>query len=484
MRSLLLLLTLLLSSAVQVIALYDSTPAVQTYESPTDFRNKVLRTEGITLVQFYAPWCGHCKQFEEVYSKIANMFNGIVNLGALDASSDGPPKRIAQEYNVNGFPTMKLFYSDSKGKHVIDVQSRDPNELIKIIFSTLQEVVQERADAAAQPRTTFKPAEGFKKPDGSTSSTGSGSDSSDSSSGSSKQKTPKSKSSEVLKLTSQNFSENVYQNTNVIAVAFIAPWCGHCKSLLPEWEIAASKLSKAGVSLATVDATTEEALAAKFQVQGFPTIKLFPGGIKKGPGDAMAYEGGREAEQIVQTLLKEVDRSGVPKEMEELISQGMLEDSCSPGEGQNVLCVLVALPHILETGAEGRNNYKEIVDKASKSVRGMGFEFMWFEGGNYQTKTEEALELTFGFPAIAAYSMDRGVYAVHRGSFTEQNVRKFLMGITTGKVATYKIMSVPKVVTVEPWDGKDGVPFEEEPFEWDDDDSYEDGAGDGDGDEF
>jgi hypothetical protein len=25
---------------------------------------------------------------------------------------------------------------------------------------------------------------------------------------------------------------------------------------------------------------------------------------------------------------------------------------------------------------------------------------------------------------------------------------------------------MPKVVTVDPWDGKDGVPFEEEPFEW------------------
>ena len=415
------------------------------------------------------------------------MFQGIVNIAAIDASSDGPDgdghgppnlKRIAQEYNVNGFPTMKLFYTDLKGKQVMDIQSRDPNELIKVIMTTLQNVVQERADAAAQPRNTFKDDTG--RNTGASGNTSAGSAGGNKSSNSSSKKSPKSKTSEVLKLTAQNFSENVYQNTNVIAVAFIAPWCGHCKSLLPEWEIAASKLSKAGVSLATVDATTEEALASTFQIQGFPTIKLFPGGNKTGPGDAIEYQGGREAEQIVQTLLKEVDRSGVPKEMEELVSQEMLEDSCSPGEGQNVICVLVALPHILETGMEGRNNYKEIVDKASKSVRGMGFEFMWFEGGNYQNKMEEALELTFGFPAIAAYSMDKGVYAVHRGSFTEQNVRMFLMGITTGKVATYKVVTVPKVVTVEPWDGKDGVPFEEEPFDWDDDDSYEDGAGAGD----
>jgi protein disulfide-isomerase A6 len=111
----------------------------------------------------------------------------------------------------------------------------------------------------------------------------------------------------------------------------------------------------------------------------------------------------------------------------------------------------------------------------------MAFEFMWFEGGNYQTQLEESMELTFGFPAIAAYSMDKGVYAVHRASFTEQNIRKFLTGITTGKSPTYKVRDMPKVVTVDPWDGKDGVPFEEEPFEWDDDDDVEsDGNGNGD----
>ena len=70
--------------------------------------------------------------------------------------------------------------------------------------------------------------------------------------------------------------------------------------------------------------------------------------------------------------------------------------------------------------------------------------------------------MTFGFPAVAAYSMEKGVYTVHRGSFTEANIRKFLMGITTGRQGTEKISKAPKIELNEPWDGKDGAPIEEE----------------------
>ena len=60
---------------------------------------------------------------------------------------------------------------------------------------------------------------------------------------------------------------------------FYAPWCGHCKNLAPEWESAAKTLSEADLDppivLANLDATEEDnkALATKYGVKGFPTIK-------------------------------------------------------------------------------------------------------------------------------------------------------------------------------------------------------------------
>ena len=202
----------------------------------------------------------------------------------------------------------------------------------------------------------------------------------------------------------------------------------------------------------------------------------------------MDYQGGRTKEMIVRYILDEVERSGVPKDIPEMTSAAVLDETCGSkgrsGSG-NVICVVAALPHILDSGAEGRNKYKKVLAAASKAVRGMSFEFIWFEGGNRQTKLEQALDLTFGFPAMAAYSVEKEVYAVHRGSFTETNLRKFLMGITTGKMGTYPMRDEGKLVVVEtePWDGKDGTPIEEESLEdimgWDDDDDDDVGVGAG-----
>lgn len=80
-------------------------------------------------------------------------------------------------------------------------------------------------------------------------------------------------------------------NFNVFEkLLYLAPWCGHCQRLTPEYKKAASAL-KGVVKLGAVNADEHRSLGGQYGIQGFPTIKIF-GKNKNKPED---YQGARDA---------------------------------------------------------------------------------------------------------------------------------------------------------------------------------------------
>jgi len=128
----------------------------------------------------------------------------------------------------------------------------------------------------------------------------------------------------VVALESMRVFDKFIADNEVTMVEFYAPWCGHCKKLLPEFEKAATKLADDDISLAKVDCTSDDNkdLCSRFGVTGYPTIKFFKS------GKDTAYEGARDAKGIMTFIkgrmgppVKELgDEDAVRKHIEEGIA--------------------------------------------------------------------------------------------------------------------------------------------------------------------
>lgn len=206
------------------------------------------------LVEFFAPWCGHCKNLAPTYEQLADAFSHAkdkVVIAKVDA--DGAGRLLGQKYEVSGYPTLKWF--DEKGNTEAYEGGRD--------LDALATFVSKKSGVKSNIKPPPPPA--------------------------------------TLILDAHTFDDIALDDTKDVLVTFTAPWCGHCKTLKPIYEQVAKDFkpeSNCIVANIDADAALNKELAGRYGVASYPTIKFFPRGGK----EVEDYEGARTEEAFVNFL--------------------------------------------------------------------------------------------------------------------------------------------------------------------------------------
>jgi protein disulfide-isomerase A6 len=155
---------------------------------PDNF-DKIAISGKPALVEFFAPWCGHCKTLAPVYEQLAQdlaFAKDKVVIAKVDADSE---KSLGKRFGVQGFPTIKYF--DGKSDKPEDYNGgRDLESLTEFLTK----------------KTGVKP------------------------------KKAKAPASAVEMLTDSSFKTEIGSDKDVL-VAFTAPWCGRMSTTIPHHEL-------------------------------------------------------------------------------------------------------------------------------------------------------------------------------------------------------------------------------------------------------
>lgn len=75
-----------------------------------NFQSEIAGANGLSVVDFWAAWCGPCRIVAPIVEQLAEEYEGRVKVGKLDVDAN---QRTAQQFNVRSIPTI-LFFKDGR----------------------------------------------------------------------------------------------------------------------------------------------------------------------------------------------------------------------------------------------------------------------------------------------------------------------------------------------------------------------------------
>lgn len=121
-------------------ALYTKNGPVKMLDN--DSWKEMMKSDQLWMVEFYAPWCGHCKALAPEWNKAAKELKGVVNVAAVDMTEH---ESLGAPYGISGFPTIKFFGFD-KSKPEAYESGRDADSIRKFALAKVNSEVKARAE--------------------------------------------------------------------------------------------------------------------------------------------------------------------------------------------------------------------------------------------------------------------------------------------------------------------------------------------------
>ena len=100
----------------------NNTPEEKTVVKMTDanFNDKI--SKGVTLVDFWATWCGPCRRQGPIVEEIAGEIGGKALIGKLDVDRN---KKISSEYYIRTIPTIIIFKDGKVMERLVGLQTKE-----------------------------------------------------------------------------------------------------------------------------------------------------------------------------------------------------------------------------------------------------------------------------------------------------------------------------------------------------------------------
>jgi len=364
-----------------------------------NFSSTVFTSDHLWLVEFYAPWCGHCKALAPEWEKAATNLKNLVKVGAVDCDVE---KELCGLYEIRGFPTIKVFPAKRvDNPHQKGAPYKKPEDY------------QGARQAASIVNYALSLQPSF-----------------------------------VTSVSSKNEEDFLTKNKGLSKVILFTN-----KDKTTSLYKGLSSEFYGRLALAEVK-HTDSGLVKKYGVSEFPSLFVLP----KDSEEPVKFDGKLQWDALADFFKKYASPKAEPekpkaekpkkKEKEEeaevVVTVPRVQDQDTFTKTCNKLCV-VSFFSEENTGADDHKRYVDAILKVAKKNHKL-FQFLWIDGVE-QINFMEHFHLASGFPELIVYSPAKSSYVPFVGSFEEKTINEFLEQVMRGTRKASSIKEPPALVS-------------------------------------